>query len=399
MSVTNPSVLEPAGPVADDGLVASESPQVSVIVPTYREAANLPILVPRICQALAAAGLTGEILIVDDNSPDDTRAVCQALAAAYPVRLHVRYHERGLSSAVLEGMRLATAPVLLVLDADLSHPPEKIPELVAALEDPAVDFVIGSRYVPGAATDEEWGWFRWLNSRVATLLARPFTAAKDPMAGFFALRQSTFRRGAPLDPVGYKIGLELIVKCGCRTIKEIPITFHNRLHGESKLTLKEQVNYLKHLKRLFEYKAGRLAYPLQFAAVGVSGMLVDLLSFVVLQVWLSLAVARALSIFVAMSWNFVWNRRLTFSYARQESLWRQYVLFCASCLAGGVANWAVSVVLCSLSEFFQRHNLVAALLGVATGFGINYVLNRHFVFRLPAHAAPQAQDTRNERLS
>ena len=123
---------------------------LSVIVPTYREAANLPGLVARIHAAVRAAGLNGEIVIVDDNSPDETRSVCDVLAADHPVRLETRLHERGLSSAVLHGLRLARGNVLVVMDADLSHPPEKIPELVAALHDSDVDFVIGSRYVPGA---------------------------------------------------------------------------------------------------------------------------------------------------------------------------------------------------------------------------------------------------------
>lgn len=80
------------------------------------------------------------------------------------------------------------------MDADLSHPPESLPQLVAALDDPAAEFVIGSRYVPGGSTEEGWGLFRWINSKVATLLARPFTRARDPMAGFFALPRSIFQR-------------------------------------------------------------------------------------------------------------------------------------------------------------------------------------------------------------
>ncbi len=381
MKVSNSTVLVTADSTEAYSPVLTEAPDVSVVVPTYCEAANLPILIPRIQGALAAAGLAGEIIIVDDNSPDETAAICKNLALTYPIRFHLRYHERGLASAVLAGTRLATAPVVVVMDADLSHPPEKIPELVAALDNPKVDFVIGSRYVSGAATDERWGVFRWLNSKVATLLARPFTAAKDPMAGFFALRQSTLQKAAPLDPIGYKIGLELLVKCGCRTIQEIPITFNDRLHGKSKLTWKEQINYLRHLKRLFEYKAGRLACILQFAVVGLSGMVVDLLSFALVQCVLPLAFARAVSIWIAMTWNYYLNRQLTFSHARSASVWRQYLLFCGSCLAGAVANWSISVTLCTLSAFFAQVPIVAAIIGVGTGFVFNYFLSLALVFR------------------
>ena len=211
---------------------------MSVIVPTYCEAENLPTLVPRISDALKRAAICGEILIVDDDSPDDTKTVCAELAAEHPVRLIVRTTERGLSSAVIDGMRQAQGAVLVVIDADLSHPPEKIPDLVAAVQCGGADFAIGSRYVAGGGTDENWGLVRWANSKVATLLARPLTTARDPMAGFFALSRAKFQSAARLDPIGYKIGLELIVKCGCRRIMEVPIFFGNRLRGKSKLSLR-----------------------------------------------------------------------------------------------------------------------------------------------------------------
>jgi len=123
------------------------------------------------------------------------------------------------------------------MDADLSHPPEKIPELVEVIRTAGADFVIGSRYLPGGGTDERWGLFRWLNSKVATLMARPLTSARDPLAGFFALQRARYlESSSSLDPIGYKIGLELIVKCKCRKIAEVPIFFGNRLKGESKLS-------------------------------------------------------------------------------------------------------------------------------------------------------------------
>jgi hypothetical protein len=198
---------------------------LSVIVPTYREAENLPELVARIDRAVRQAEIETEIIVVDDNSPDETRAVCAELSERFPLRLFVRTAERGLASAVVAGFAEASGDVLLCLDADLSHPPEKIPELYAALtenSEESADFVMGSRYVPGGGTDEDWGWFRQLNSRVATWLARPLTRVSDPMAGFFALKRETFLKADELDPVGFKIALELIVKCDCRNVAEGP---------------------------------------------------------------------------------------------------------------------------------------------------------------------------------
>jgi dolichol-phosphate mannosyltransferase len=210
--------------------------------------------VPRVVAALEQAGLRGEILIVDDDSPDDTEPACKELALSYPVRLVIRKGERGLAGAVLHGLRLADSPVLVVMDADLSHPPESIPALVDSIRSGAADFAIGSRYVAGGSTSRDWGLLRRLNSRVATLLARPLTSAADPLAGFFALRRATFDGSAALDPVGFKIGLELLVKCACRRVKEVPIAFHERQHGRSKLSVREQLAFLRHLARLYAYR-------------------------------------------------------------------------------------------------------------------------------------------------
>ena len=204
-------------------------------------------------------------------------------------------------------MRLARGDVLLVMDADLSHPPEKIPELVQAVR-AGTAFVIGSRYVAGGQVTEGWGLFRWLNSKVATLLAWPLTSAADPMAGFFALPRELFEEARGLDPIGYKIGLELMVKCGCANVREVPITFENRVHGTSKMNWREQVNYLRHLKRLYEFKLTELIRPIKFGLVGLSGVGVDLLALMALLTVFELASARAMAILLAMTWNFVWNR-------------------------------------------------------------------------------------------
>lgn len=229
-------------------------PRVSVIVPTYCEAGNLEELTSRLFQTLALEPYDAELIVVDDNSPDNTVTVCASLAALYPIQVKVRTTERGLSSAVIAGLRMASGEFLIVMDADLSHPPEAVPELVAALENPLTDFVIGSRYVRGGSTEEGWGLFRWLNSRMATLLAMPLTTALDPMAGFFGLRRETFDAAQNLNPIGYKIGLELLVKCRCERVLEVPIHFANRKIGTSKLTLREQFNYLRHLFRLYAFQ-------------------------------------------------------------------------------------------------------------------------------------------------
>ncbi len=235
---------------------------VCVIIPTYQEADNARELLSRIGAVRASTLPNLEAIIVDDDSNDGITSVVDELALPW-VRLMVRRGERGLSTAVLAGMRTAQSDVLVVMDADLSHPPEKIPELVARL-DAGADFAIASRYVPGGSTDARWSVWRRLNSRAATILARPFTVASDPMSGYFALRQSTLERASGLSPLGYKIGLELIVKCRCRRIDEVPIHFRERTRGESKLTLSQQWLYVRHVARLLAWKVrnrGRIAVP------------------------------------------------------------------------------------------------------------------------------------------
>ncbi len=229
--------------------------KVSIIIPTFQEAGNLGQLVDRIAQSMSELDGTYEVLIIDDNSQDGTEQVVNTLRDdGQPVRLIVRRSERGLSSAVVRGLDEAKGDLLVCMDAELSHPPEMIPALIDTLTKPDVDFVVGSRYVAGAGTDADWGLFRQLNSRIATWLARPFTGARAPLSGFFALRRDRYQACDRLSPLGYKIGLELIVKCNCRNVREVPIHFAQRRCGSSKLTLKQQLLYVRHIGRLASYK-------------------------------------------------------------------------------------------------------------------------------------------------
>lgn len=252
-------------------------PSVSIIVPTFREAENLPILVPQVAAAMRQRGWTWEMIVVDDNSKDATPQVLEELSTTFPqFRYKIRTTERGLSSAVLAGMAMSRHEYIVVMDADLSHPPESVPALVDSLIKGEGEFVIGSRYVNGGRT-EDWGFLRWVNSAGATMLARPLSgSAKDPMAGFFALSRATLSRAEALNPIGYKIGLELIVKCKVKKVAEVPIVFRNRIHGESKLTMKEQFRYLEHLSRLYDYKFPRASAQIKFLVAGGFGLIAAL---------------------------------------------------------------------------------------------------------------------------
>ena len=228
---------------------------VSIVVPTLREVDNLNPLAHRIAGALAESGIEWELLFVDDDSNDGSTEVAAELSKRLPVRMEVR---RGgppdLSRAVLEGIAHSRFDRIVVMDADLSHRPEDIPALLARLDGDG-DMVVGSRYVPGAFTAGQWGLARVLNSRVATLLAAPLAACSDPLSGFFAVDRRTLPPSATLRPIGFKIGLELMVRGGLR-VREMPIAFSDRDRGRSKLGWRQRLDYLRHLGRLYRHVLG-----------------------------------------------------------------------------------------------------------------------------------------------
>ncbi len=242
------------GVALDYTVQAAMAISVSVVVPAYREAPNIEPLTRRVFDALPAARFDAELIFVDDNSGDGSVEIAERLAAEYAVRILVRTDARGLASAVLHGFEHAEKDVLVVMDGDLQHPPEAIPDLVEAVARDGADLAVGSRYVAGGDIVGEWSFLRNINSLGATLLARPLVRLRDPMSGFCALRRETWRRAAKLNPVGYKITLELAVKARCKRCVEIPISFGMREAGSSKLSLTEQLRYVEHLSRLYWFR-------------------------------------------------------------------------------------------------------------------------------------------------
>ena len=355
-----------------------QKPTVTIVVPTYREFDSLPHLIDRVAKVREDHDLDLDMLIMDDDSRDGSVELIGARPEPW-VRMIVRTQNRGLSQAVLDGLRSARGDVLICMDADLSHPPETLPVMLLKLSEGA-DFVLGSRYVQGGTTADDWGFLRWLNSRVATLLARPLTPVRDPMSGFFAVAKSTFEHGHDFNPTGYKIALELIVKCGCERVVEVPINFQNRQFGESKLTFAQQLLYLQHLRRLYIFKYGIWTQLMQFLLVGAMGTLVNLAALtLLLMAGTDIRVAVALAIFIAMTFNFVLNRRFSFSFARHRSWLRQYIHFVAASSAAAVVNYCLTLVVLNYLPGLAPQ--AAALIGIVVGTGINFVASRYLVFR------------------
>ena len=229
-------------------------PELSVIIPTLDESAALRLIADRLIAAVAP--YHGEILIVDDDSPDGTGHVVEELAQKGPFRLLLRHGRRGLSSAVLDGIATTTAPILVVMDADGSHPPELISRLVEPIRNGSAEFALASRHVPGGDPGP-MSTYRRVISAGAAALARPLTPVRDPMSGFFAVRREVLARG-PLRPLGYKIGLEILVKCRPKPVTEVGFVFADRVAGASKLGTRVMGSYLRHVGRLYAWSLSRL---------------------------------------------------------------------------------------------------------------------------------------------
>ena len=226
---------------------------LSVVVPTYNEAGSVPILAERLHVALGARAW--ELVIIDDGSPDGTADVAEALAPRIPVRVVRRAGKAGLASAVVAGFDAARGDMLVVMDADLSHPPEIVPALADAIETGGAELAVGSRYVTGGGV-MDWPLKRRAVSRVACLMGNALVPVRDATSGFFALRRSVID-GVRLNPIGFKIGFEVIARGRYKKVVEVPYTFRDRELGASKFGRREILQYVQQLGQVARDKALR----------------------------------------------------------------------------------------------------------------------------------------------
>ncbi|BAD86098.1 dolichol-phosphate mannosyltransferase, fused to membrane-bound GtrA-like domain [Thermococcus kodakarensis KOD1] len=347
--------------------------KISVVIPTYNERENLPELVERLSRALQ--GYEYEIVIVDDDSPDKTWGLAEELARKYPIKVIRRTKEKGLSSAVIRGFKEASGDVFVVMDADLQHPPEKVPELIEAIKRGA-DIAIASRYVPGGAV-KNWYWYRKLISKGAIMIGRValprIRNVKDPVSGFFALRREVVE-GVELNPVGFKILMEILVKGHYNNVREVPFTFGLRKAGESKLGSRTIVNYLRHIYRLMRWE-GEIDRLVKFSLVGLSGVLVNegfLWAFVEFFGW-DKVFSNILATELAILNNFTWNDIWTFRDLKNKPLLKRLVSFHVAALSGALVQWAIYVILMAVGV----HYLLANLIGIVVSFIVRFAVNRH----------------------
>ncbi len=238
---------------------------ISLIIPTYNELENIQIIIPELIAMFRSKNIDGEVIIVDDNSPDGTAKAAERLSQGLPVKVIVRKKGRGLSKAVIEGFGAAKGDICVVMDADMSHPLEKIPEMIRPIMENKCEVTVGSRNIKGGGFDD-WPYIRKLISSFAGLLARGVTSISDPTTGFMAFKKEILK-GVALDPLGWKIVLEVIVKTNPSVI-EVPIVFKDRKLGSSKLDCRVQRDYLHHLWKLYSFR-----HPLFFKLLGCSILL------------------------------------------------------------------------------------------------------------------------------
>ncbi|MCX5657999.1 MAG: glycosyltransferase family 2 protein [Candidatus Omnitrophica bacterium] len=288
--------------------------QISIIVPTLNEEENIGALIEKLIEAFRPTGYVVEILIADGGSTDTTQSKVEAWASLGPVRFVCANSGRGLAGDVLVAAREACGEVIVVMDADLSHPPEKALVLAKLVLENACDMAIGSRYICGGTTPD-WSWARKIISRIAGLFTWPFIDVGDPTSGFFSVRREKL---LSVDPKarGFKIALEVLFSAGDGfRVEEVPICFRDRSRGHSKMSMKQVGIYLSRLIVLAG-RAGAACNVTRFALASLVGLIVDLGIFHVL--WsngIRLSTAHTFSFFIASVVSYVlisqWAFRLT----------------------------------------------------------------------------------------
>jgi dolichol-phosphate mannosyltransferase len=376
----------------------AKNPWLSLVVPTYMEGENIEAIV-RILTTLLdkATGEDYELIVVDDNSPDNTWKKALALRSKYPHLLVIRrVEERGLSTAVIRGWQVARGSVLGVIDGDLQHPPETLLKMIDQMR-LGVDLVVASRHVESGGVSD-WSFTRRLLSRGAQLLGLITCPAvvgrvSDPMSGYFLVRRNAIAN-APMNPCGYKILLEVIGRGHIQEIAEVGYVFQERQAGKSKVTYKQYIDYLVHLAKLRSRgRVGRLRHKLslpvarfvRFGLVGASGVFVDMAVLFILSDpsmldW-NLTRSKILAAEIAIVNNFIWNDFWTFGdISKTQRGWqpklKRFLKFNIVCLAGLILN----VLLLNLFfNIFGLNRYVANLIAIAMvtfwNFWINFKLS------------------------
>jgi len=365
--------------------------RLSLVIPTYNEGKNIKDMVQMLSLLLDRV-IPGdyELIVVDDDSPDRTWEVAQSLIPEYTqLQVMRRQQERGLSTAVIRGWQVARGQILGVIDGDLQHPPEVLLKLLAEIEGGA-DLAVASRNVEGGGVSE-WSFLRRFLSRGAQILGliilpEVVGRVSDPMSGYFMVRRCAIV-DRTLNPLGYKILIEVIGRGKIGQIAEVGYVFQERQEGESKVTWKQYVEYLGHLLRL-RFDRWPIARFWRFGMVGLSGVFVDMAVLYLLHdpstLGWALTRSKIISAEVAIINNFIWNDVWTFGdmanrqRGRRKRL-KRFLKFNIVCLIGLVLN---VLLLNVLFNFFGVNYLLANLIAIATVTFWNFWINMKLSWRV-----------------
>lgn len=358
--------------------------QVSVIIPTYNEAENIPIIVPGIAAVLEANNLQAEIIVVDDNSPDGTAEAVEDLRDRFDVKVIKRNSKRGLAQSVIEGFENACGEICVVMDADLSHPIETLPEMIKPILNGQYQATVGSRYIAGGGSTN-WSFIRKVISRGAGLLAKGLNKLSDPTSGFMAIRRELLENHI-FEPIGWKIVLEVITKTNAH-FKEVPIIFADRINGESKLDYRVQLLYMFHLYKLYDFKIPTLTQFIRFCFVGFSGLVIDtlVLTGCVEIFGLGKTISSAYSFLAAATSNFFLNRSFTFRQEKslsKKGTAKHWASFLSVCLFGLILRVTLMHLLISYTFFGKgRLYIFANFIGIIAATFVNFFGSKKVVFK------------------
>ncbi len=350
--------------------------QFSIVVPTLNESENIDLLLTRIF-ALDFVPDSFEVIIVDDGSTDGTPNKVLNWANRSNVRLIERRETPDLTASILSGVAAANSDVIVVMDADLSHPPEQLPAIVAPILNDSHDVVVASRYIAGGST-ENWPLYRQFLSRVGGWIARPICDVNDATSGFFSFRRD-LAKNISSHAHGYKILLELLMaNQGKIRVTEIPICFRDRTYGTSKLSLFHQQAYIQ---RLITLAGGTATINTagRFAAVGLFGVLIDAFVFH----WMisreaGLALSHFISFFVAATFNYALNSKWSFREHHEGCLrWHQFGRFLT---VGALALLLRGGVLAFLVYVWHVPPLLAIFPAIVTTAAVNFLGSAFYVF-------------------
>ena len=361
----------------------------SLVIPTYNECKNIKSIVEQLTQLLDGI-IPGdyELIVVDDDSPDRTWEVALSLTPEYPqLRVMRRQDERGLSTAVIRGWQAARGEVLGVIDADLQHPPETLLQPLAEIKRGA-DLAAASRHV-GEGGVSDWNLVRRFLSRGAQtlgLIILPGVVGRvsDPMSGYFMVRRICIA-DKTMNPAGYKILIEVLGRGDIRWIGEVGYVFQERQEGESKVTWKQYIEYLRHLLRL-RFARWPMGKFLRFGIVGFSGVFVNMGVLYVLRDILNWELTRSLIVAaeLAILSNFLWNDLWTFGdiskrQPRKRQRFKRLLKFNTLCLIGLILN----VLLVNLMfNVFGMNEYLANLIAIAAVTLWNFWINMKLSWRV-----------------